>query len=154
MRLSNTQGVDMLSKKATDQQPHQGSRKDVRKWMIAGVSLLAILSSAAIFAGNVLPNPLVTLDAAGLLSTYDTSGGVDLSNPFFQNLGTNGRTCASCHQPTDAWSVTPLTSNRGFISVAATIPFFVRTTEPTAPAPMFPTFKLASLHTAYSCVRD
>jgi cytochrome c peroxidase len=97
----------MLSKKATDQQWHEASRKYGRKWIITGFFLLAIISSAATFAGNVLPNPLVTLDTAGLLSTYSTSGGVDLSNPFFQNLGTNGRTCASCHQPTDAWSVTP-----------------------------------------------
>ena len=26
-------------------------------------------------------------------------------NPFFQNLGTNGRTCFSCHQPQEGWTV-------------------------------------------------
>ena len=27
------------------------------------------------------------------------------SNPFFQNLGTNGRTCFTCHQPQTGWTV-------------------------------------------------
>ena len=27
------------------------------------------------------------------------------SNAFFQNLGTNGRTCFTCHQPQDGWTI-------------------------------------------------
>jgi cytochrome c peroxidase len=63
--------------------------------------------AAGIFAGSSLPNPLNSTDPTGTLSTYSTAGGVDLSNPFFQNLGTNGRSCGSCHVSSDAWTVTP-----------------------------------------------
>jgi hypothetical protein len=58
-------------------------------------------------AGTKLPNPLNSRDATGMLSTYSTAGGVDQANPFFQSLGTNERTCASCHVSSDAWSITP-----------------------------------------------
>jgi hypothetical protein len=32
---------------------------------------------------------------------------MDLNNPFFQDLGTNGRTCFTCHRPAQAWTITP-----------------------------------------------
>ncbi|MEO8553584.1 MAG: hypothetical protein ABI678_26605, partial [Kofleriaceae bacterium] len=35
------------------------------------------------------------------------NGGIDLSNPYFQDLGTNGRRCVSCHLPTAGWGITP-----------------------------------------------
>jgi hypothetical protein len=60
-----------------------------------------------LIAGTSLPSPLLTQDATGVLSTYSTAGSIDIGNPFFQSLGTNGRSCASCHKPADAWSVTP-----------------------------------------------
>jgi cytochrome c peroxidase len=54
-----------------------------------------------------LPNQQPFFDPTGVLSTYSTTGALDLSNPFFQSLGTNGRSCGSCHQPSDAMTVTP-----------------------------------------------
>jgi cytochrome c peroxidase len=79
-----------------------------RNNIFKGVFLL-ILCGIAIgtVAGTKHPNPLNSRDATGTLSTYSTAGGVDRANPFFQSLGTNGRTCASCHDSTDAWSVSP-----------------------------------------------
>ena len=32
---------------------------------------------------------------------------VDADNPFFQELGTNGRSCVTCHRPAQGWSITP-----------------------------------------------
>src|SRR5438105_6804532 len=54
-----------------------------------------------------LPNLFPFVDPTGAVETYttDPSGKVDLTGPFFQSLGTNGRTCATCHQPSDAWTV-------------------------------------------------
>jgi len=46
-------------------------------------------------------------DASGLFTTFSTAGRVDLTNPFFQPLGTNGRTCQTCHQPKFGWTITP-----------------------------------------------
>ena len=34
-------------------------------------------------------------------ATYSTLGAFDLSNPFFQDLGSNGRTCLTCHVPSE-----------------------------------------------------
>ena len=44
----------------------------------------------------------VFLDPTGVLQVFDQNGAIDLTGPFFQNLGTNGRTCGTCHQPSDA----------------------------------------------------
>lgn len=97
----------MLSKKASSRQDNYKSRINVRKSVIATILLVFVASGAAVFAGSNLPNPLITVNGSGLLSTYSTAGGIDTSNPFFQSLGTNGRSCVSCHQPADAWTVTP-----------------------------------------------
>jgi len=69
--------------------------------------ILCSLAGAALLTRTILPNPFTTRDSSGRLGTYSTAGGVDLSNPFFQSLGSNGRSCASCHQAADAWSVIP-----------------------------------------------
>jgi hypothetical protein len=46
-------------------------------------------------------------DASGRILTINVNGAVDLTNPFFQELGTNGRTCFTCHRPDQGWTVTP-----------------------------------------------
>lgn len=76
------------------------------------------LAICAIAAGALLPgNRAVALDAdpaimtaqnpAGQMRSFSTRGLVDLDNPFFQDLGTNGRRCVTCHQPGEAWAITP-----------------------------------------------
>lgn len=78
------------------------------KMMKPALLLLALCGIAIVtVAGTKQPNPLNSRDETGTLSTYSTAGGVDKANPFFQSLGTNGRTCASCHVSTDAWSIIP-----------------------------------------------
>ena len=46
-------------------------------------------------------------DATGNVSTYTSAGVIDETTPFFQSLGTNGRTCATCHQAAQGMSMTP-----------------------------------------------
>ncbi len=54
--------------------------------------------------GGTLPPPVVPqsekdFDATGILGTVNVNGPtLTLTNAFFQSLGTNGRTCFSCHQ--------------------------------------------------------
>src|SRR4051812_24205616 len=43
----------------------------------------------------------------GVAQTFNSPGRLDTTGPFFQSLGSNGRSCATCHQPGDNWSVTP-----------------------------------------------
>src|SRR5215468_8057853 len=54
-----------------------------------------------------LPNNLPFVDASGLFTTVSAHGSIDLGNEFFQDLGSNGRRCVSCHVPSAGWSVTP-----------------------------------------------
>src|SRR5215471_11351340 len=88
--------------------------------------VVAVLCAAALsaFGGIDLPNPLNSPDLSGVLSTYSTAGGVDLANPFFQSLGTNGRSCASCHVASDAWSITPAHLRDRFIASQGLDPVF------------------------------
>jgi cytochrome c peroxidase len=46
-------------------------------------------------------------DATGVFTTVSSQGYIDLGNEFFQDLGSNGRRCVSCHVPTAGWSITP-----------------------------------------------
>src|SRR6266849_3602698 len=76
-----------------------------RVWLaVAGLVMAGFTISA--FARLHLPNLLPFLDPSGIFRTFNLRP-VDLSNPFFNRLGTNDRTCASCHDAGDGWSITP-----------------------------------------------
>jgi len=65
----------------------------------------ALLSGLAA-RGQSLPNLFPFPNVSGLLETYSADDRpIDLSGPFFQSLGTNGRSCGSCHRPAQAWSI-------------------------------------------------
>lgn len=76
--------------------------------LLTAVAIIVTAASSSALAKNpegVLdtPNPggvlrTMTLDATPL----------DLkNNPFFHSLGTNGRSCASCHVPSTGWTISP-----------------------------------------------
>lgn len=70
-------------------------------------------------------DPLTTRDASGWLRTYVRGGGsIDRANPFFQSLGSNGRSCESCHQQRDGWSITPEHLRQRFDASDGTDPVF------------------------------
>ena len=56
---------------------------------------------------NRMPNNVPVHDATGVFTSVSSRGYIDLENEFFQDLGTNGRRCVSCHVPTSGWSITP-----------------------------------------------
>ncbi|HTL62528.1 MAG TPA: hypothetical protein VL261_12850 [Nitrospira sp.] len=70
----------------------------------AFAGILALLTTVMADSG-FLPNLFPFSDPTGILETFNTSGKIDLTSPFFQSLGTNGRSCATCHEPRDAWSL-------------------------------------------------
>lgn len=51
----------------------------------------------------------------GLIQTVSSAGSIDTSNEFFQDLGTNGRRCVSCHVPAAGWTITPPLLEQVFI---------------------------------------
>ncbi len=54
-----------------------------------------------------LPNMLKSENEHGIDATYSTTGSIDLNNPFFKSIGSNGRSCATCHVPSEGWVITP-----------------------------------------------
>jgi hypothetical protein len=57
-------------------------------------------------SGQSLPNLFPFRNAAGFVETYNAGNKpIDLTGPFFQSLGTNGRTCFSCHRPAEGWGI-------------------------------------------------
>jgi hypothetical protein len=45
-------------------------------------------------------------DPKGQINTVGTEP-IDNTNPFFESIGTNGRTCNSCHRPETGWTISP-----------------------------------------------
>ena len=85
--------------------------------------LAAILSTAGrpAAAAGADPETIESQDPSGQLRTLNVNGTFDLDNPFFQDLGTNGRRCVTCHQPGAAWSITPANVQERFRSRAGLI---------------------------------
>ena len=92
----------------------------MRKGFVFGVALVVSAGAGAcvdqpdtadmqqLLSGHrSLPNGVPIPNETGLTATYSTVGSIDLNNEFFQDLGTNGRRCVSCHLPTAGWSITP-----------------------------------------------
>src|SRR5262245_21860644 len=79
---------------------------------LTGVTLVAAAAAVAIatayassdmprIAGvRMFPNPSGVI---GILGMDD----VDAANPFFKELGTNGRSGVTCHRPEQGWRITP-----------------------------------------------
>src|SRR5437764_15497157 len=86
--------------------------------------LLALSATVKADSPSRLPNMLPFPNPTGHAATYSTTGSIDLTNPFFQSLGTNGRACVTCHQPNDAWSVTPEHIQARFDASGGTDPIF------------------------------
>jgi cytochrome c peroxidase len=75
--------------------------------ILVGLVPLFLLSlTSGISLAQNLPNLLPFPNATGLLKTHNAGGGpIDLKGPFFQPLGTNGRSCASCHRAAQGWTI-------------------------------------------------
>lgn len=93
-----------------------------RKWLlIAGILGLASVASAAL-----IPNLFPFFDPTGFIATFNTAGPIDNSsnNAFFQSLGTNGRSCGSCHLPSDGMGLSVTTAQLKFIATRGNDPLF------------------------------
>ncbi|CAN5492785.1 hypothetical protein BH11MYX1_BH11MYX1_10260 [soil metagenome] len=109
---------------------------------LLGVEEKAPKPPKAIANDTPFANPL------GAAATFSTTGNVDTTGPFFQSLGTNGRSCGSCHQIGDGWSITPPNIAARFAATDGTDPLF--STFDGANSPVADVSTLAARRTAYS----
>ena len=89
---------------------------------IACGALLAAESHSQ--ADESLGSQLTFANPSGVHRTITTAGSFDTDNPFFQDLGGNGRTCASCHQPAQGWTITPGEVRQRFEATGGLDPIF------------------------------
>lgn len=76
-------------------------------------------------APGIIPGFSVVDDPSGKIATFQPGGPTFTAlNPFFQNLGTNGRTCFTCHQPQEGWTVSAAGIQARFKASAGTDPIF------------------------------
>jgi len=71
-----------------------------------------------------LPNNHPEKNPGGKAATFSTQGEVNLTGEYFQAQGTNGRSCASCHIPEEAWSINPGTLQHLFDETDGRHPVF------------------------------
>lgn len=73
----------------------------------------------------VIPRVSLDPDSSGVVSTFQPGGATFTSNnAFFQNLGTNERTCFTCHEPQNGWGVSAASVAERFLLSAGTDPIF------------------------------
>jgi cytochrome c peroxidase len=123
-------------------------------FLIAGV-LLAIVAANGqqIPFVTFIPNGAFFPNPNGASQTYSTNaGGIDETGPFFQSLGTNGRSCASCHQPSDGMSVSAANIEARFFLTQGQDPIF-RTNDGSNCDHNIDVSTLSGRHAAYSLLR-
>jgi cytochrome c peroxidase len=75
---------------------------------VTSCALIAVVGIAAsVPADTNGPNLFGFANPTGILRTFNVKGAIDFDNEFFQPLGTNGRSCGSCHKPADGWTIVP-----------------------------------------------
>ena len=99
-----------------------------------------------------VPNLAGFSDPSGVVRTYSENGDIDLTGPFFQSLGTNGRSCGTCHQPSDAMSVAAVHIQTRFDQSQGLDPIF-RTVDGSNCDHNIDTSTLAGRAAAYSLLR-
>ncbi len=73
----------------------------------------------------VIPRFEVDPDPSGAVATFQPNGATfTFNNAFFQNLGTNGRTCFTCHQPQTGWTVSAASVAERFVASGGSDPIF------------------------------
>lgn len=116
--------------------PRNNPRARARRFKPLGKTLritsfvvLLVAAAAALALGqslsSVIPKFQVFRDPDGAIANVNLGGPTDTStNPFFLDMGTNGRRCVTCHEPSDAFSVTPRHIQARFNATGGTDPIF------------------------------
>jgi hypothetical protein len=117
---------------------------------------VCIFGFAAALSGqkfSFIPNGALFGNPSGASETYSTTGGgIDLTGPFFQSMGSNGRACSTCHQPSDGMSVSAASIQQRFAVTQGLDPIF-RTNDGSNCNHNIDVSTLAGRSAAYSLLR-
>ena len=98
---------------------------------IHAAALLAFAAAAAAGAHNGVaaspgssPGLQFALDPTGIVAVANINGRTESTGPFFQSLGTNGRSCATCHVASQAMGLSAAGARMRFAISGASDPLF------------------------------
>jgi len=95
----------------------------LRKWGLA-VSVLSCAAVTVLAGTAIIPNMQPFRDPTGYVATNNKNGAIQKNSAFFQSLGTNGRTCETCHQVDQAFSITLSSIQQRFTLTQGQDPLF------------------------------
>ena len=91
----------------------------------AGAGLAAAIGLTSHTLADGTPIVEQTFDNRdGAHRTVSAAGAIDRDNPFFEDLGTNGRRCVTCHQSAEGWTITPSGVQARFAATGGLDPIF------------------------------
>ena len=83
----------------------------------------------------IIPKFEVDPDPTGRIATFTPGvATITANNAFFKNMGTNGRTCFTCHQPQTGWTISAASARARFEASAGLEPLFRTVDGATCPS--------------------
>ncbi|MGA7341211.1 MAG: hypothetical protein WBE72_01945 [Terracidiphilus sp.] len=82
-------------------------------------------TSTTVPPSNLIPSLQSYPTPTGTVSTFIAAGSIDPNGIFFEKLGTNGRTCGSCHQLNQGMSISSAFAQALFTSSNGADPLFL-----------------------------
>jgi cytochrome c peroxidase len=118
------------------------------------IALAALSLSTAALGQSSVQSVVDTQDPSGVLRTISLNGGpvIDSTNPFFLSLGTNGRSCVSCHVASTAWTISPEEVQDRFVKTQGLDPIF--RTNDGSNSPLADVSTVAARRKAYSMLLE
>jgi cytochrome c peroxidase len=102
--------------------------KPILRGCVASLFFLAPLAMSAAAQDRELDLRIgqieISADATGLIQTINANGKTDTQGAFFQSLGTNGRSCSTCHVADQAMSISPPQIRQRFLETRGRDPLF------------------------------
>lgn len=112
-----------------------------RTFLLAGAGVLLVAAAGFVLAGcggggtamgtttpppnNLIPSLQPYPTPSGTESTYSATGNIDPGGIFFQALGTNTRSCASCHKLSEGMGLSAASAQALFTSSNGNDPLFL-----------------------------
>jgi cytochrome c peroxidase len=150
-KSSCTSCLSRISSKASTRMRHY--RRTIACAVLVPFAILTAMLALRGQQLSFIPNGVLFPNPGGASQTYSTTnGGIDLTGPFFQSIGTNGRSCATCHQPSDGMSVAAENVQRRFVQTKGEDPIF-RTVDGSNCNHSIDVSTLAGRSAAYSLLR-
>ncbi len=103
---------------------HAHLRMALSVWLCGASWGPAQAQTAKTLPQAMLPARAPFANPNGTGETFSANGPEDPNSPFFASLGTNGRSCATCHQPDQGWGISAAGTQTRFFLTNGTDPIF------------------------------